>query len=456
MNTNFKTFQSFFNKCKKSTLPICGIMKVENSIATMTDIETYVRFSVDLKNGYYDLILNEPFFISELPEPEEDDFPTTPSGYMTRCGSINSKDLVLYSAYVSNDELRPAMNGIFINHELIASSNAHVLRWQKHKQITTPDFQAIFTPAIPLIAKCKETDQLVKMDIITDIESGIDKNIQFRFNNCTIIHRLTQGNYPDFMSVVPDFDKQQTNFFSIHSSLVSETLKTSKAFCAKVLQVSDKGFIIENTDTKLFKQFQTPGKAENPNRKPDGIIMPMMISDGKGNDFFNPENGTYLGISPEQLIKFTTLFTGKIVLGWYDNNRAIGVWLYPETKATKTTKAHKPAPIQEPQQPIHETQNSKPLSPSIPQSVSPEPEREAVEGKPETAPVFGLPSSISLQLVKYSDRAVALVGDTRQIKDKLKELWGSYNPHLKINGQTVKGWVFSAKREPQLRQLIAS
>ena len=62
----------------------------------------------------------------------------------------------------------------------------------------------------------------------------------------------------------------------------------------------------------------------------------------------------------------------------------------------------------------------------------------------------------NLKLVRYSDRAVALSGDTRQLKDKLKELWGSYNPNLKINGQSVKGWVFSAKREPQLRQLIAS
>lgn len=66
------------------------------------------------------------------------------------------------------------------------------------------------------------------------------------------------------------------------------------------------------------------------------------------------------------------------------------------------------------------------------------------------------PETRNLELIKYSERAVALIGDTRQIKDKLKELWGSYNPNLRINGQTVKGWVFSAKREPQLRQLIAS
>lgn len=75
-------------------------------------------------------------------------------------------------------------------------------------------------------------------------------------------------------------------------------------------------------------------------------------------------------------------------------------------------------------------------------------------GKPQQIPQKQ--QKQSLQLVKYSDRAVALIGDTKPLKEKLSELWGSYNPHLKINGETVKGWVFSAKREPQLRQLIAS
>lgn len=402
------------------------MMKVENNIATISNSETWVQFPADLSNGYYDLILNEPFLISELPEPERDNYPFPPTGQITNFGTISSKDIVLYSACVANDELRPVISSIFINHEFIVSSNTHVLRWKRHEQPISPDHTVLFTPAAVIITKCKETDEPVQIALIADAESGLYENIEFTFAGCKIIHRMTKGNYPAFLSAIPDFDNQQVNFFSIHSSLIAEVLKTSKAFAAEVLQVSDKGFIVENTDTKLFKQFQVPEKAENPNRKPDGIIMPMMITNKEGNNRFNSENGTYLGISPVELTKFTTLFTGKIVLGWYDNRRAIGVWLYPENQITK---APKPATIQK------QKKQQDSIKTSLPQSLKPSP---------------------GLQLIRYSDRAVALIGDTKQIKDKLKELWGRYNPHLRINGETVKGWVFSAKRESQLRQLIAS
>jgi len=62
----------------------------------------------------------------------------------------------------------------------------------------------------------------------------------------------------------------------------------------------------------------------------------------------------------------------------------------------------------------------------------------------------------SLQIVRYTDKSVALIGDTRPLKDQLAALWGKYCPNLHIEGKTVKGWIFSAKREPQLKQLIAS
>jgi hypothetical protein len=75
---------------------------------------------------------------------------------------------------------------------------------------------------------------------------------------------------------------------------------------------------------------------------------------------------------------------------------------------------------------------------------------------PATPPVSGLPSPVSVRLVHYTPKSVALIGDTRPLKDQLAALWGKYCPNLHIEGQTVKGWIFSAKREAQLKQLIAS
>lgn len=59
-----------------------------------------------------------------------------------------------------------------------------------------------------------------------------------------------------------------------------------------------------------------------------------------------------------------------------------------------------------------------------------------------------------LRLVKYSEKAYALFGETKPLKDKLKEIGGKFNPYLKENGQTQKGWIFSAKKLEQLKELV--
>jgi len=48
----------------------------------------------------------------------------------------------------------------------------------------------------------------------------------------------------------------------------------------------------------------------------------------------------------------------------------------------------------------------------------------------------------SVQVIDYSDKAFAVIGDTKPVKDKLKELGGSFNPRLTCGA----GWIFSKKR----------
>lgn len=63
----------------------------------------------------------------------------------------------------------------------------------------------------------------------------------------------------------------------------------------------------------------------------------------------------------------------------------------------------------------------------------------------------------ALQLIEnYSDRSIVVIGNTKPVKDKLKELGGKFNPFLKVNGLTVVGWVFSVKRLEQIRTFINS
>lgn len=57
-----------------------------------------------------------------------------------------------------------------------------------------------------------------------------------------------------------------------------------------------------------------------------------------------------------------------------------------------------------------------------------------------------------LRLFNYSDKAIALVGDTKPIKDILKNLGGRFNSHLSCGA----GWIFSKKAEGKLRAALAA
>ncbi|MCD7909538.1 MAG: hypothetical protein LUH04_18015 [Clostridium sp.] len=64
-------------------------------------------------------------------------------------------------------------------------------------------------------------------------------------------------------------------------------------------------------------------------------------------------------------------------------------------------------------------------------------------------------SNLNLELVEYSDRSVAVFGDTKPIKDILgKQLHGLFKWNLTHNGQRKAGWIFSKKQEPKVRETL--
>ncbi len=57
-------------------------------------------------------------------------------------------------------------------------------------------------------------------------------------------------------------------------------------------------------------------------------------------------------------------------------------------------------------------------------------------------------------IVSYSEKSVAVFGDTKAIKEQLAALGGRFNKYLTQNGQKSAGWVFPKSKEPELRQLV--
>lgn len=61
-------------------------------------------------------------------------------------------------------------------------------------------------------------------------------------------------------------------------------------------------------------------------------------------------------------------------------------------------------------------------------------------------------------LIQYSDKCVALFGDTKPIKDELRKIGGRYNPNLHPFGPdtSVPGWVFPNKHRDDVQRLITN
>lgn len=60
-----------------------------------------------------------------------------------------------------------------------------------------------------------------------------------------------------------------------------------------------------------------------------------------------------------------------------------------------------------------------------------------------------------LEIVDYSEKAIAVFGDTKAIKEQLKELGGRFNPSLNYNGEKRAGWIFSKKQADKVKELIS-
>lgn len=85
-----------------------------------------------------------------------------------------------------------------------------------------------------------------------------------------------------------------------------------------------------------------------------------------------------------------------------------------------------------------------------------EPTRPTRPEKKTTAPAsYGdteiSPVSNAIEIVDYSEKAIAVFGDTKTAKDQLKSLGGRFNPSLKHNGVKRAGWIFSKKQMDKVR-----
>lgn len=63
---------------------------------------------------------------------------------------------------------------------------------------------------------------------------------------------------------------------------------------------------------------------------------------------------------------------------------------------------------------------------------------------------------MSISIVNYSEKAIAVFGNTKDIKDHLSALGGKFNPSLKQNDERVPGWVFPNSKRDEVKKIITA
>lgn len=73
---------------------------------------------------------------------------------------------------------------------------------------------------------------------------------------------------------------------------------------------------------------------------------------------------------------------------------------------------------------------------------------------PEPVPVTVSLEGSGIEIVDYSDKALAVFGETKAIKEILKSLGGRFNPALRRDGVKSAGWIFAKARREQLAEIL--
>ena len=81
------------------------------------------------------------------------------------------------------------------------------------------------------------------------------------------------------------------------------------------------------------------------------------------------------------------------------------------------------------------------------------PQREAGAQQPTTSADL---SPFNLEIVEYSEKAIAVFGDTKPIKNVLKGLNGLFRANLTYKGERRAGWIYSKKQETKVREALAA
>jgi len=191
-----------------------------------------IAFNID--DSTYAIEINAGDGKYKLSGENGDDFPKIPT--VENASAVSLPSSVLSEAInktifaVSNDELRPAMTGVFCQltpqHLTFVSTDAHKLVRYRRMDAKSDSAASFILPkkALTLLKSSLPSD-----DVAVSVEYNTTSAF-FRFGNINLICRLIDERYPDYEAVIP---QNNTNQLTLDRALFLNSLRRVVIFANK-------------------------------------------------------------------------------------------------------------------------------------------------------------------------------------------------------------------------------
>ena len=169
----------------------------EQPLTFQIDVDSF-NVEIFSDNGKYSIMGQNAEDFPELPELDEEGASSVIVGHVALRKGIEK---TLFAT--ADDELRPVMNGIFIelspNYMSFVASDAHKL--VRYRRVDAKaEFESSFILPKKPAGLLKNLLPREEADIKVEFD---DKNAFFTLSNYKLICRLVEGNYPSYNSVIP-------------------------------------------------------------------------------------------------------------------------------------------------------------------------------------------------------------------------------------------------------------